>query len=256
MPTGIGTGVEWTGTRRYNMGESALVDSQVALLGGIVFAAYALANSASPLDSNVLLLNAHYAALRVISVRRAFALLFKRNHAQQPVAEVVHIEDGRYVSYDFEDWAELSAFKKEFEPAGHDWIRTVRFDLVVPRIVRVLTFAKLPRQEVKFNRRNIFARDHNTCQYCGKRFHTSELSLDHVTPRSHGGQTTWENIVCACLECNVRKGGRTPIQASVPLIRKPIKPIRNPVINMKLSDDRYASWRQFLDRAYWDVELT
>lgn len=215
-----------------------------------------MVNPSSCLDGNVLLLNAHYAALRVISVRRAFALLFKQDGAQRPVAEVVHIEDGRYVSYNFQDWAQLSVFKREFEPAKHDWIRTVRFDLVVPRIVRVLTFSKLPRQEVKFNRRNLFARDASMCQYCGKRFPTAELSLDHVIPRSKGGTTTWDNVVCACLACNVRKGGRTPDQAGLRLIRPSVKPRRNPVIHVRLSDNRYASWKQFLDRAYWDVELT
>lgn len=203
----------------------------------------------------MLLLNAHYAALRVVSVRRAFTLLFKRDDDERPIAEVVHVEDGRYVSYNFEDWAELSAFKHEFEPAAHDWIRTVRLQLAVPRIIRVLTFSKLPRQEVKFNRRNIFARDANTCQYCGKRFSTTDLSLDHVTPRSQGGATTWENVVCACHACNVRKGGRTPEQAGLHLIHPAVKPRRSPVINVKLSDNRYASWKQFLDRAYWDVEL-
>ncbi len=201
-------------------------------------------------------MNAHYVALRVVSVRRAFSLLFKRDTACRPVAEVISIEDGRYVSYDFEDWTELSAFHREFEPAKHDWIRTVRFHLAVPRIVRVLTFSKLPRQEVKFNRRNIFARDNNTCQYCGERCSSSELSLDHVIPRSQGGVTRWENIVCACVGCNVRKGGRTPAEANVRLIRPPLRPRRNPVLTIKLSDDRYSSWKQFLDAAYWDVELT
>lgn len=213
-------------------------------------------STASALDSNVLLLNAHYMAMRVVSARRAFTLLFKRDEQQQPVAEIVHIEDGRYVSYNFDDWAALSRFKHEFEPAGYDWVHTVRFAIAVPRIVRVLTFSRLPRQDVKFNRRNIFARDHNTCQYCGKRSSTSELSLDHVIPRSRGGKSTWDNIVCACLRCNVRKGGRTPQEAGIHLIRTPVKPRRNPVIHFKLSDDRYASWKQFLDTAYWDVELT
>ncbi len=224
--------------------------------GGVVFATSAAANLSYSLDGNVLLLNAHYAALRVVSVRRAFTLLFKRDQARQPVAEVVHIEDGRYVSYNFEGWAELSAFKREFEPAKYDWIRTVRLHLAVPRIIRVLTFAQLPRQDVKFNRRNIFARDGNTCQYCGRRFSTVELSLDHITPRSHGGPTNWENVVCACHACNVKKGGRTPQQAGVYLIRPPVKPRRNPVVSIQLSDRRYASWKQFIDQAYWDVELT
>lgn len=194
-------------------------------------------------------------ALCVVSVRRAFTLLFKRDDEFRPVAEVIHVENGRYAAYDFEDWAELSAYKREFEPESHDWVRTVRFDIVVPRVVRVLSFSKLPKQEVKFNRRNLFARDHNSCQYCGKRFTTSELTLDHVVPRSLGGRTSWENIVCACVSCNVRKGGRTPEQAHVRLIRPPVKPRRNPVLTISLSDRRYASWKQFLDTAYWDVEL-
>jgi 5-methylcytosine-specific restriction endonuclease McrA len=202
------------------------------------------------------LLNAHYLAMRVVSVRRAFTLLFKHNEESQPIAEIVSVEGGQYVSYDFADWKELSAFRKEFEPHQHDWIRTVRFDLVVPRIVRVLSFAKLPKQDVKFNRRNLFARDNNTCQYCGKRFGTSNLSLDHVLPRSLGGKSTWDNIVCACLKCNVRKGGRTPDQAHMHLIRHPVKPRRNPVLSISLADHRYSSWKQFLDAAYWDVELT
>jgi len=194
-------------------------------------------------------------ALCIVSVRRAFTLLFKQDEEARPVAEVVHVEEGRYVSYDFDNWAELSAYKKEFEPDGHDWIRTVRFDLVVPRIIRVLTFSKLPRQEVKFNRRNLFARDRNTCQYCGKRFTTSELTLDHIVPRSLGGTTCWDNIVCACVDCNVRKGGRTPEQAHLHLIRPASKPRRNPALSISLTDGRYSSWRQFLDNAYWDVEL-
>lgn len=221
----------------------------------IAFPTSSASQSGSFLDGSVLLLNAHYAALRVVSVRRAFTLLFKRDSETRPVAEVVSVEDGRYVSYDFEDWAELSAFKREFEPAKHDWIRAVRFDLVVPRIVRVLTYSRLPKQEVKFNRRNIFARDNSTCQYCGKRFSSAELSLDHIIPRSRGGTATWENIVCACLRCNVRKGGRTPEQSHLRLIRTPIKPRRNPIVRVKLSDERYFSWKQFLDKAYWDVEL-
>ncbi len=207
------------------------------------------------MNSSVLLLNAHYTALRVVSARRAFALLFKQDAREQPVAEVVNVEDGHYVSYDFQDWAQLSALKREFEPHEHDWVRTVRFHLLIPRIIRVLTFAKVPQREVKFNRRNIFARDHNTCQYCGKKFPTSELSLDHIIPRSRGGDTCWENIVCACVRCNVRKGGRTPLQASLRLIRKAAKPRRNPSVALQLSDERYASWKEFLDAVYWDVEL-
>jgi 5-methylcytosine-specific restriction endonuclease McrA len=194
-------------------------------------------------------------ALRVISARRAISLLFKRRRDDAPAAEIVHVEDDRYVSYNFEDWCELSEFQREFEPAKFDWIRGVRFDLAVPRIIRVLDYNRVPRQPVKLNRRNIFARDKNMCQYCGRKFSTSELSLDHVIPRSQNGPNTWENIVCCCLKCNVRKGGRTPSRAGMKLINKPVKPARSPVVSIKLSDHKYRSWQHFLDQAYWNVEL-
>lgn len=197
------------------------------------------------LDSSVLLLNAHYMAMRVVSVRRAFTLLFKRDGQEQPVAEIVHVDGGQYVSYNFEDWRQLSQFRKEFEPNSHDWIRTVRFDLCVPRIIRVLTFAKQPRQDVKFNRRNLFARDHNICQYCGKKFSTSDLSLDHVIPRSRGGTTLWENVVTACGPCNRRKGDRTPEEARMKMLSHPVRP-RFLAIVLMGEANAHMAWRKYL----------
>ena len=206
------------------------------------------------LNANVLVLNKFYQAIRVINVRRAFSLLCRE------LAEVVHIETdaqgaSRWQNFDFESWQELSLMKANFEPEEYDWIHTVRFQIAVPRIIRLLGYEKLPRQDVKFNRRNIYARDSSRCQYCGRRFSTTELSLDHVVPRSQGGKTSWDNIVCCCVKCNVKKGGRTPEQAAMKLITKPIKPRRSPVINIRLADERYWSWKQFLDTAYWTVEL-
>jgi 5-methylcytosine-specific restriction endonuclease McrA len=203
----------------------------------------------SAMACNVLVLNRNYLAVRVVDVRRAFSLLFRQ------LAEVVHIESGRYTSYDFTEWCELSQLAHEFEPDAHDWIHTIRFEIAVPRIIRLAVYDKLPQQTVKFNRRNIYARDGNLCQYCGKKFPTTELSLDHIVPRSLGGKTSWENIVCACLKCNIKKGGRTPEQAGMCLITPAKKPRRNPVITVKLADGRYASWKAFLDNAYWSVEL-
>jgi 5-methylcytosine-specific restriction endonuclease McrA len=108
---------------------------------------------------------------------------------------------------------------------------------------------------VKFNRRNIYARDSSRCQYCGRRLPTSELSLDHVVPRSQGGKSTWDNIVCCCILCNVRKGGRRPEEARMHLVARPVKPKRPPAITVRLTSEKYASWKQFLDNAYWSVEL-
>ncbi|HMO24792.1 MAG TPA: HNH endonuclease [Tepidisphaeraceae bacterium] len=216
--------------------------------------AVAVATFNPALNANVLVLNKFYQAIRVINVRRAFSLLCRE------LAEVVHIEPdasgaSRWLNLAMHEWTELSQLKKEFEPDGFDFVHTVRFSIAVPRIIRLLGYDKLPRQDVKFNRRNIFARDSNRCQYCGKKFSTSDLSLDHVVPRSQGGKATWDNIVCCCIKCNVKKGGRTPEQAHMHLISKPHKPRRSPVINIKLADERYASWKQFLDEAYWTVEL-
>ncbi|MEL7237929.1 MAG: HNH endonuclease [Planctomycetota bacterium] len=209
----------------------------------------------SSLSASVLVLNKHYQAIRVVNVRRAFVMLCKE------LAEVVHIETrpdgtvGNWQNLNFESWQELSELHAEFEPDGFDWVTTVRFPIAVPRIIRLLGYDRLPRQEVKFNRRNIFARDNNNCQYCGRKFNTSELSLDHVIPRSQDGPTTWDNIVTCCIACNVKKGGRTPEQANMKLLSKPVRPKRSPTVNMRLGDKRYASWKQFLDEAYWTVEL-
>src|ERR1700689_2614196 len=191
---------------------------------------------ASPaLNANVLVLNRLYQAIRVVNVRRAFSMLCRE------MAEVIHIEadakgESRWQNFDFEGWREISQLKAEFEPHEYDWIHTVRFQIAVPRIVRLLAYDKLPRQDVKFNRRNIYARDGNRCQYCGKRIPTTELSLAHVVPQSQGGRSTWENIVCCCVKCNVKKGGRTPEQAHMPLVVRPVKPKRSPVINIRFAD--------------------
>lgn len=203
----------------------------------------------SGLDCNVLVLNKHYMAIRIVGARRAFSLLFR------DLAEVVSFEQGAYSNYNFQSWCDVSEFKRNFEPDGHDWVSTVNFYIAVPRIIRLLFYDRLPRNEVKFNRRNIFARDKNRCQYCGKRFPTSELSLDHVIPRSMGGKSNWENMVCSCTKCNVIKGGRTPKQAGLTLVQKPVKPKRNPLVHVHLGHPRYRSWKQFLDHAYWSVEL-
>ena len=208
---------------------------------------YAVGQSA--LNSNVLVLNKHFAAVRIISARRAMCLLFKE------LAEIISVENSIYQSYDFASWREVSELRARYEREHHDWIHCVRFDIAVPRIIRLLFYDRLPRTPVKFTRRNIYARDRNRCQYCGKKFPTTELSLDHIIPRSRGGETIWNNVVCCCVKCNVRKGGRSPEEAHMKLIAEPVKPKRSPVVTLQLTSEKYASWKQFLDVAYWNVEL-
>lgn len=208
-----------------------------------------LAVGSEALSASVLVLNRSYLAVHVVNVRRALGLLFR------DLAEVIHVEDGQYANHTFESWREVSELRANFKEKDDDWIRAVNFELQAPRVIRLLFYERLPKQTIRFNRRNIFARDSNRCQYCGKRFPTTELSLDHVVPRSRGGDTTWENIVCACVRCNVKKGGRTPLEANMKLVRPPFKPKRSPQLTIKLGNPKYESWKSFLDNAYWSVDL-
>lgn len=201
------------------------------------------------LNSSVLVLNRQYMAVHVVDVRRAFGLLIRE------LAEVIHIEDGQYANYDFDSWREISELKSEFKEPHEDWIRSVNFEIQVPRVLRLLYYDRVPKQRVRLNRRNLFARDGNRCQYCGQSFVTSELSIDHVVPSCRGGETTWENVVCACVKCNVRKGGRTPQEAGMTLYRTPVRPKRSPLLAIKLGNPKYASWKTFLNAAYWSVDL-
>ena len=193
-------------------------------------------------------------AVHVIGVRRAFALLCRE------LAEVVHQgEEGSFANYTFETWLEASQERVHFKQPHEDWIRSVNFEIQVPRVIRLLRYDRLPKQGVHLNRRNVLARDGHQCQYCGRHFPIHQLSLDHVLPRSRGGPTTWENIVCACLACNVRKGGRTPHEAKMKLVRRPAKPKRNPMLTLKLENPKYESLADVARRGLlgsWGTGLT
>lgn len=197
-------------------------------------------SGSSVLDTNVLVLNRFYMAIRVVNVRRAMTLLYR------DCAEVIMMEQDQFVSYDFESWCELSQLTALDKQADEDYLQAVNFELRVPRIVRLTRFDRMPAQTVRFNRKNLFARDGYQCQYCGQTQPTNKLSLDHVIPRSHGGQTTWENIVCCCLKCNGRKGGRTPQQARMKLLTRPVRPRFNPLLSESISDPRYECWKTFI----------
>jgi len=194
------------------------------------------------LNSNVLALNRGYLAIHVVSARRAFCLLCKG------LAEVISIEDDSYYSYDFSSWREVSELKIQLDEVqeSEEWIQAVNFLIQVPRVIRLLHYDRIPRNSVKFSRRNIFLRDEHRCQYCARQFGTPQLSLDHVLPRSRGGKTTWENIVCACRKCNIRKGGRTPREAGMHLHNEPKKPKRNPVLSHQINSSKYSVWKRFV----------
>ena len=193
------------------------------------------------LSTSVLVLNRAFLAVHVVNVRRAFGLIFR------DLAEVIDIDDGHFANYNFDSWLVISDLRSVEEREFDDWIRSVNFLVQVPRVIRLLNFDRVPKQTLRFNRRNLFARDGHRCQYCGKNAPPQQLSMDHVVPRSRGGQTTWENIVCCCVKCNTRKGGRTPKEARMQLLKTPSKPRYNPLLAQKLNNPKYESWRTFLN---------
>jgi len=194
------------------------------------------------LSEKVLVLNRSWVAVNVATVRRALTLVF------QDVARIVAPND--YSTYDFEGWIEAS---REAQDGRRILCATRTF--CVPEVIVLNNFNGRFSKEIRFSRRNIFERDENTCQYCGKKFDRSDLTLDHVVPRSRGGTSTWTNIVLACLKCNMRKGDRLPSEINMRLLRKPVKPAWATRVGVKLGRTYKPSWERFLEEAYWDVEL-
>ncbi|MBI5778880.1 MAG: HNH endonuclease [Planctomycetes bacterium] len=194
-------------------------------------------SNGSILSSSVLVLNKFYTALRVISARRAFVFLAK------DFAEVIHKNNGRFENYRFDHWIEESRTNgREFT----DYIHTPSVQIMVPRVIRLLEYGKLPRRVLKFNRKNIMMRDNYQCQYCGKKQALNSMTIDHVVPRSRGGTTEWTNAVTCCSKCNTKKGGRLPQEAGMKLIAKPQAPKFNQSIFRLFNDRRYELWKEFI----------
>lgn len=192
----------------------------------------------------VLVLNKSWTAIGVITLERALAKVAGTYKDGTPKARIIDcVNDFR--SFSWEDWTELRPTE------GEVGMRSVNTVFRIPEVIQYTRYDKLPHQKVHYNRRTIYRRDNNTCQYCGKKKSGNELSLDHVTPRCQGGLTTWENIVVACTDCNARKAGRTPSEAGMKLLKKPKKP----KYNFFTGDTRIKSWEQFLGEAYWLTEL-
>jgi 5-methylcytosine-specific restriction endonuclease McrA len=171
-----------------------------------------------------LLLNATYEPLKVVHWQKAITLWC------QGKVEVISVYDDRE-------------------------IRSVSFSLKLPSVIRLLRYIKIKRNidYVPFSRANIYARDDHACQYCGTVFPTAELTFDHVVPVAQGGRKDWENIVTCCVACNRKKGGRTPAEAGMRLIRAPRRPDKAPAIRISVGlKNAPESWRDYF---YWNMEL-
>jgi len=194
--------------------------------------------------AGVLVLNKSFLPVQITTVRRAFCLLY---------AGIAKAVNSQYETFDFDSWRQVRV------EINDDAIGLVDRMIKVPRVILLIAYDRVPKRRVRFSRHNIFARDKNTCQYCGKRFATSDLNLDHVVPRSQGGVTSWGNVVCSCHRCNRLKGGLTPVQAGMRLISPPRKPSWTPPLNVSLKDVMRKEWVPFLDflvdLSYWNTEL-
>ena len=191
------------------------------------------------LQRPTLVLNRNWQPVNVATVARALVLLWNES------ARVVDPVD--YQLFDWEDWSKL-------RPADGDrFIQAVRFRLRVPEVITLTDFDRLPATAVTFSRRNIFKRDHFTCQYCGKQPGVDDLTLDHVIPRAQSGESRWDNCVLACLDCNHRKADRTPEQAKMRLRKQPVQPTWNPLY--AAHEARIESWSKFVSEAYWNAKL-
>ena len=142
---------------------------------------------------DVLVLNATYEPLSVVSVKRAVVLLLKEK------AELIETANAR--------------------------LRAENFSLPKPLVIRLVYFVKIPRRvSLPVTRRGVLTRDQYTCQYCGVTPPRKLLTVDHILPRSRGGKTTWENVITACQKCNGRKSNRTPAEANMKLLSEPTRP--------------------------------
>lgn len=183
------------------------------------------------LSTQVLVVNRHLQAVHLTTARRAFVLMW---------SDIARALDAAWVAHDFASWSALRPGEGDLS------VGTSRGPLRVPRVVQLVEFDRMPRSTVRLTRRNIFLRDAHTCQYCAKQLPTRDLNLDHVHPRSRGGPMTWENVVCSCRVCNLRKGGRTPPEAGMRLLRRPVRPRWSPVLALAFAPGRPAEWEPFL----------
>jgi 5-methylcytosine-specific restriction endonuclease McrA len=193
----------------------------------------------------VLVLNKGWTAVGIVPLERAITMLFSTYKDGTPKAKIIDPQDFQQFT-----WADWSAMKLK---EGEEALKGAKQDFRIPEVIVLTRYEKFPQQKANFSRRTLFRRDNNQCQYCGCKPGSNELTLDHVLPRSRGGKTTWENIVCACVDCNSHKADRTPEEANMKLLTIPKKP-HLPICRQHAQ--KCASWSSFLSEMYWSVPLS
>ena len=180
----------------------------------------------------VLVLNRHLSPVQVTTVKRAIVLMYG--------GVALALDEGGE-SYEFDLWRDMQVRDDD------DALPIVGGALRVPRVVHLLRYDRTPRVTVRLTRRNLMFRDAHQCQYCGKRPPLRDLNIDHVMPRSRGGDDSWENLVTACRICNLRKGWKTPEEANMRLARTPVRPRWSATAQILLGTaERFKEWDPFL----------
>lgn len=197
------------------------------------------------MSTDVLVLNRNFYAIHITNWRRALSLLYL-DHAR--------VVDEEYRTYNFSDWKELSNLIKG-HPAGY--VHTPTFKIAIPDVIALRAYDQVPAAEIKFTRRNIYEHYGYHCCYCGKKFQTKDLNLEHIVPSSRGGQSTWKNVVTSCIPCNIKKGDSLPHEAGMKLLIEPSRPRWKGAQSLVLPSfiKFKASWQKFIDNVYWDSEI-
>ena len=142
--------------------------------------------------------------------------------------------------------AMVMMIKGKAESLEQDPTHEIRQGTLLPTVIRLRQYVRVPFRQLPLTRRNVFHRDGHSCQYCGCR--DKQLSIDHVIPRSRGGDDTWENVTAACLSCNVRKGNRTPKEAGMPLRREPRRPLSSLSFEAtrQIHSGKHSEWAKYV----------
>lgn len=201
------------------------------------------------LEKPVLVLNKNWTVIGTSPLYKALNLLFTTDNTGKPKAVII---DEACTPHTWEEWSKLQVEE------GQDAIYTIKNAFRIPEVIKLNRYDRLPRQIVVFSRLNIFRRDEYRCQYCGVRPGSEELTIDHIVPKCKGGKTTWTNCVLSCVECNSIKGDKASDEVVHSKFPRGMKLAKMP-IQPKLKDMKlpliYQSWKQWLDDAYWNIEL-
>lgn len=196
-------------------------------------------------NKKVLVLNKSWNAVSIVNLEKALSKVFSTYKSGESKAKIIDCAND-FKSYTWKDWSDIKPKDDE------SFISGVNAIFRIPEVIQLTRYDKIPKRKICFSRRSLFRRDNFSCQYCGKKPGGSELTIDHIVPKSLGGQTTWENCVLACIKCNIKKANKNLFESNMKLLSVPMKPDKNYFSKFKVP---VKSWENFISTAYWLIEL-